>query len=213
MSTQTLITALALSGFMLGGCEKPATDDVDQTREREAREREAQDRERQQVAVEPPVLPQEQREAAKQQQPEPTQRAGTESAAQPSDLEVLPAVTVIGIEFECIATDVFFPTASAELDADDKAALDNLAACLKGTKQKEQVEITASTDPRGSERYNEALSRERAEAVAQYLQQQGVKERSFEIRARGEKGVVEGVPMLWPLQREATVEPKPPVSP
>jgi outer membrane protein OmpA-like peptidoglycan-associated protein len=133
-----------------------------------------------------------------------------EAQAQP---EVLPAVTIMGIDVNCTETVVFFPTDSAELTNDERAILDNLAACLKGTPEKEKLEITGRADPRGPEPYNEKLSRERAQAVADYLQKQGVKAESFEIRARGEKGAVEGIPPLWPLQRHTTVESKEPVMP
>ncbi|HVI03910.1 MAG TPA: OmpA family protein [Enhygromyxa sp.] len=185
MIKHILTTTLVLSTLALGGCQKDREDDLNQP-----------------ANIEPPVLPQS--EAAREQPGEQAQAAaGTEMI----DILVWPAVTVVGVEFECPTIDVHFATDSAELDAADQQSLDEVAACLKGTKQKEQVQITASTDPRGSERYNEQLSHRRAEAVAQYLRQQGVKESSFEIRARGEQGAVEGIPTLWPLQREAVVQP------
>lgn len=192
MSKQILITAIALSGLMLGACEKDASNGINQPERAEP------------VPIDPSVLPNQEPTG----EPEVAQQQAAQQPESQIDLEVLPAVTVISVEFECAESDVYFPTASAELDTADKAALDSLAACLKGTKTKEQIEITATADPRGTERYNEALSRQRAEAVAQYLQQQGVKESNFQIRARGEQGMVEGIPMLWPLQRGATVEPK-----
>ncbi len=192
MPNRTIITALALLGVVVSGCEKEPNNDIAEPERREP-------------MVEPG--------AAERTTPATGAAERTQPPAQQQqagDLEVWPAVTIICVDIECAATDVYFPTESAELDAADKAALDGLAACLKGTPQKEKVEITATTDPRGPEKYNEQLARQRAQAVDDYLQQQGVKPGSFEIRARGEQGVVEGVPMLWPLQREAVAVPKQP---
>lgn len=200
MTKHILITTIALSALALGGCQKDRYDDVNQP-----------------ATIEPPVLPQS--ETAREQPTEQTgqqaqagQAQAGQAQAEPQgtemiDILVWPAVTVVGVDYECPTIDVHFATDSAELDAADKQSLDQVAACLKGTKKKEQVQVTATTDPRGTERYNEQLSRRRADAVAQYLQQQGVRGASFEIRARGERGAVEGVPMLWPLQREAVVQP------
>ena len=98
---------------------------------------------------------------------------------------------------------VFFPTDEATLDEDDRAALDALAACLRGTPDTEAVTIVGAADPRASEPYNERLARERADAVASHLRESGVREGSFELRAVGEDGAVEGMPVLWPAQRHA----------
>jgi len=126
------------------------------------------------------------------------------------DYVILPAVTVVSVgEVECAPADVFFATDSATLDEPAKAALDRVAACLQDTPSEEPVEVTATADPRGTEPYNETLSRDRAKAVAEYLSSKGVEDGAFEIRARGEKGVIEDIPALWPLQRAATVDPKP----
>ncbi|MFW5738997.1 MAG: OmpA family protein [Myxococcota bacterium] len=122
-------------------------------------------------------------------------------------MQVEPAVSIVAVDIECPNAAVFFPTESAQLGAEDKRVLDQIAACLKGTPGSERVQVSGFTDPRGTETYNEQLGQERARAVADYLREQGVDEDAFRIYARGEKGMVEGMPMLWPLQRTTIVEP------
>ena len=120
-------------------------------------------------------------------------------------LKVFSALEIVPVDRDCPEAAIFFPTESAELDEQDSAVLDQIAGCLKGTEEVEEINVTGNTDPRGTEEYNQELAEERARAVAEYLQNQGVADNSFEIYARGEEGMTEGEPQLWPLQRSAIV--------
>jgi peptidoglycan-associated lipoprotein len=74
---------------------------------------------------------------------------------------------------DCDAQRVHFAFDSAELDNDAKTILKRSAACLK-TRPGYQMTIEGATDQRGSEEYNKALGQRRAQAVASFLEAQGV---------------------------------------
>ncbi len=64
---------------------------------------------------------------------------------------------------------------SAELSAQDKAELDKLADVMRNPKLNFIAgTITGHTDSIGTDKYNAALSKRRADAVASYLQSKGV---------------------------------------
>lgn len=121
------------------------------------------------------------------------------------ELEVYLVLEVVPVDRDCPEAAVFFPTESAKLDEQDTRVLEQIAACLKGTGEVEDITLTGNTDPRGTAEYNQELAEKRARSVADYLQNQGVADDSFEIYARGEEGMIEGSPRLWPLQRSAVV--------
>ncbi|MDQ3033971.1 MAG: OmpA family protein [Myxococcota bacterium] len=121
-------------------------------------------------------------------------------------MRVVPGLAVLGVSVACDQAGVFFPTDSAELDEADQTILRDFARCVRGEPTEETIEITARTDPRASEEYNRELAQERARAVLGFLEQQGVDPERIEIRAMGERGMTEGMPTLWPLQRRAVVE-------
>ena len=64
--------------------------------------------------------------------------------------------------------------------------LERIAFYLKNNPDVDYVEILGYADDRGSRRYNRALSRERAQAVKQFLQQQGIDADRLRIKAMGE---------------------------
>ncbi|MEQ8456064.1 MAG: OmpA family protein [Sandaracinaceae bacterium] len=131
----------------------------------------------------------------------PYQQPPEEELAEPDVVRPAMSIEGRGMEVTCRRATVFFPTDEATLDEDDRSALDALARCLRGTPDSEHVTIVGGADPRASEAYNEQLARQRAEAVASHLRESGVREGSFEIRPVGEDGAIEGMPVLWPLQR------------
>jgi OOP family OmpA-OmpF porin len=68
-----------------------------------------------------------------------------------------------------------FAPESAELTAEDTAELDKLAAVLTNPKLNfVAAEVHGHTDDDGDEAYNMDLSRQRADAVARYLESKGV---------------------------------------
>lgn len=123
-------------------------------------------------------------------------------------LRVQPGFTISAVAAQCRPGVLFFATDSAELEEDSQETLAEMAQCLKGTAQGEEVTVRGRTDPRASEAYNEVLARQRATAVVSHLQTNGVDESAFEIVAIGEDGATEGMPRLHPLQRNATVRPQ-----
>ena len=68
---------------------------------------------------------------------------------------------------------VNFTFDGTELDAEDKAKLDQLADFMKG-RPKSRVVIAGYTDDVGTRDYNEGLSKQRATAVADYLKGKGI---------------------------------------
>ena len=161
--------------------------------------------------VSDPILEEQRQRAAAPLAPEDlrTDDVTPAAAAEPGE-RVLSGVAVIGVDVECDEAAVFFETGAAELGPEDEQKLDQLASCLRGTPEQELVPVAGHTDPRASEEYNEELSRERAQAVADYLRGQGIADDRIEIRAMGEQGAVEGMPILWPAQRNVMVDPRVP---
>jgi outer membrane protein OmpA-like peptidoglycan-associated protein len=82
-------------------------------------------------------------------------------------------------------SDVLFDTAAATLKPGAAVAIDRLAKYLESSPES-RVIIEGHTDSRGSEAYNEDLSRRRAEAVAEELVTRGIASDRFEVIGRGE---------------------------
>jgi outer membrane protein OmpA-like peptidoglycan-associated protein len=82
-------------------------------------------------------------------------------------------------------SDVLFDTAAATLKPGAAMAIDRLAKYLESSPES-RVMIEGHTDSRGSEAYNEDLSRRRAEAVAGELVTRGISSDRFEVIGRGE---------------------------
>jgi OmpA-OmpF porin, OOP family len=82
------------------------------------------------------------------------------------------------------ATEVLFEFQSAELDADGRKLLDDLAQKLVAI-EPEKVTATAHADRIGGAEYNERLSARRAEAIRVYLVEKGVPEELLSFEAKG----------------------------
>ena len=80
-----------------------------------------------------------------------------------------------------LAQSVYFRTDSATLPSKDQARLERLGACLG----RHSVRIIGHADPRHTDDYNVALSRRRAQAVAQALTSGGATEERLTIVAAG----------------------------
>lgn len=74
-----------------------------------------------------------------------------------------------------ILDDVLFELNSYRLNEQHTAGLDSLVGILSANKSI-QIQINGHTDTSGNERYNQKLSRDRAEAVAIYLIERGIEE-------------------------------------
>ncbi|MEE8108781.1 MAG: OmpA family protein [Gammaproteobacteria bacterium] len=68
---------------------------------------------------------------------------------------------------------ITFETASSNLNGDFFRVLDGVSEVTKEF-EKTLIEVAGHTDSRGSNDYNQALSEQRADAVARYLESQGV---------------------------------------
>jgi outer membrane protein OmpA-like peptidoglycan-associated protein len=82
-------------------------------------------------------------------------------------------------------SDVLFDTAAATLKPGAASAIDRLGKYLEGNPDS-RVIIEGHTDSRGSEAYNEDLSRRRAQAVADELVTRGISSDRLEVLGRGE---------------------------
>jgi outer membrane protein OmpA-like peptidoglycan-associated protein len=80
---------------------------------------------------------------------------------------------------------LLFATDRADLQAGETRALDRLATFLKEYPERNIV-IEGHTDAAGPAGYNESLSLQRAQAVTQYLVEQGVERERIETRGLGE---------------------------
>lgn len=80
---------------------------------------------------------------------------------------------------------VTFALDSASLRAQFFDVLNSVALVLKEY-EKTLIEVAGHTDSTGSAAYNQELSRERAETVAQYLRSQGIDPRRLVVRGYGE---------------------------
>lgn len=84
-----------------------------------------------------------------------------------------------------LSGDFLFDFDSATLSSEGKTVLANIASDLLAT-QGNQVSVTGYTDRLGSDSYNLNLSQRRADAVKQYLSQQGVAAANITATGRGE---------------------------
>lgn len=97
--------------------------------------------------------------------------------------------TVTGAIDLVMPGNITFAYDDARLAPGFKPTLDKLAATMR-TYQDTAILIEGHTDSNGSDSYNMDLSRDRANAVAQYLINRGVAYDRIEVRARGERSPI-----------------------
>jgi OmpA-OmpF porin, OOP family len=90
-----------------------------------------------------------------------------------------------------LSTDVLFDFGKAELKDSGKARLDQLAAEIKDANVDEIIAV-GHADRIASEEYNQKLSEQRAEAVKDYLSQQGAKAKTITAEGKGKSQPVTG---------------------
>lgn len=95
------------------------------------------------------------------------------------------------IEKISLNTDVLFAFNSAELLPGGQQRLDQLAQDAQGANV-DQVVLTGHADRIGSEDYNQQLSEERAQAVADYLAQKGVDSSRVQVEGKGKSDPITG---------------------
>jgi len=95
------------------------------------------------------------------------------------------------IEKITLSTDVLFGFNKAELTPAGQQKLDDLAKSAQGANV-ERVVLTGHADRIGSEDYNQELSEQRAQAVADYLKSKGVDSSRLQVAGKGESEPVTG---------------------
>ncbi|HEU4625344.1 MAG TPA: OmpA family protein [Steroidobacteraceae bacterium] len=90
----------------------------------------------------------------------------------------------LGLASRDLETTVGFRTADATLSDEDVVRLQKIGA-LANAAGKVKVRVSGYADPRGSERFNAALSERRADAVAHVLIQAGVDASQLVVEAHG----------------------------
>ena len=95
----------------------------------------------------------------------------------------LAAPSIRGFKVEAAWQPITFETGTAEFTEKGRRYAEELAGLLK--KESERITLSAHTDERGTEAYNEKLSERRGEAVRRFLQAHGVTQ-PIEVRAMGE---------------------------
>jgi OOP family OmpA-OmpF porin len=89
--------------------------------------------------------------------------------------------------------EVHFATNSSVLTDEDKAGLDKIIGNLKRLSSGGDAvsgEVQGYTDSTGSKPYNQKLSERRAQAVADYLQSQGISGGRITVKGYGEENPV-----------------------
>lgn len=116
--------------------------------------------------------------------------ATTRSVPEPAQVaEAAPAPAAAPAE---LRRTLFFALESAELSAEAQRAAEEIAR-LAAMPDATTVAVTGFADPSGSDAFNTALSRRRAERVAEALAAAGVPKSRIRIQARGEEAPAPGV--------------------
>jgi len=118
------------------------------------------------------------------------------AAAEPAPAPVVVAAVPVEaprpvIQKLTLSTDVLFDFGKAELKDSGKARLDQLASEIKGADVDEIIAV-GHADRIASEDYNQKLSEARAQAVKDYLAQQGAKSNVITAQGKGESQPVTG---------------------
>jgi len=111
---------------------------------------------------------------------------------------------VITREETCAEPITYYDTDSAELDETDEARLAILVDCIQDHLV-HTVVITGHADPRHTAEYNLQLAAERADVVAAYLIEEGVRAPEIVVVSQGETEASEHR-LEWAEDRRATVD-------
>ena len=95
------------------------------------------------------------------------------------------------IEKITLSTDVLFAFNRSQLTPAGEQKLDELAKSAQGS-DVEKVVLTGHADRIGTEDYNQKLSEDRAQAVADYLATKGVDRSRLQVEAKGETQPITG---------------------
>ena len=115
--------------------------------------------------------------------PTPTETAPTPAPTTPAPAEPAPAAPPVAAKDLQI---VYFAYDSFVLDDGARAALDANAKLLRDNPSL-SVSVDGHCDERGTVEYNQALGQKRAEAVSQYLSDQGIEAARFRVISYGKE--------------------------
>lgn len=109
----------------------------------------------------------------------------------------------------CGDMEVHFATKSADIDANNRAALDRTAICLRKHKEA-HVSLGGNADERGTPDFNRDLAQRRADAVATYLSAQGVPAAQLMSSSYGADNpeCAEHDTECWKANRRVNVQPR-----
>jgi len=130
--------------------------------------------------------------------------SGTLAAA--SCATTTPAPQVAGAQI-AVMKRVEFEPGSAELSASSKATLDQAAGAIKAEPTVREIRLEGRTDNTGTEKLNDQLARQRADAVQSYLRDQGLPSDKVHVEALGEALPVasNSIPEGRALNRSVTI--------
>jgi peptidoglycan-associated lipoprotein len=95
----------------------------------------------------------------------------------------------------------------AELLPEDRAVLEQIAACLTtGPLAGKSLQLTGHADPRGTDEYNLALGARRADTVGAYLERLGVPARQLQKTTRGELDAAGSNEASWRVDRRVDLK-------
>ncbi|MFN2643370.1 MAG: OmpA family protein, partial [Burkholderiales bacterium] len=123
--------------------------------------------------------------------PVPVVKAEPAPAPAPIAVAPTPAPQPVVIEKITLSTDVLFGFNKAELTPAGQQKLDDLAKSAQGANV-ERVVLTGHADRIGSEEYNQELSEQRAQAVADFLKSKGVDSSRLQVAGKGKSEPVTG---------------------
>lgn len=95
-------------------------------------------------------------------------------------------LTKIEKKKEIVLNDIYYDFDKASLRPESKVELDKLASMLKETPNV-IIQISSHTDDRGSQKYNDKLSKERAQSVVNYLIHKGIDKQRMVSKGYGER--------------------------
>lgn len=102
-------------------------------------------------------------------------------------------------------TVILFGLGETELSDDAKDFLDKVALFANADERVDEIYVDGHTDASGTPLQNREISKQRAQAVTEYLVSKGLSEDMIETRFHGSRYPVEGVERPSPRHRRATV--------
>jgi peptidoglycan-associated lipoprotein len=116
-------------------------------------------------------------------------------------------IKVCNIHFSSVDQAPKFDFDRAELTADDRAVLDQVAQCVtSGPLKGRSLHMTGRADPRGEVEYNMALGEHRASSVEGYLKQLGVDGSRMDITSRGKLDATGTDEATWARDRRVDID-------